>query len=71
MVQPRPASPLEVVEAQFLLQLLLRLLADPACLDHLRELPQRGRRGEIAEIELLASVGALFAEVNRPRFVGD
>jgi hypothetical protein len=32
-VQPRPGAPLEMVETEFLLELLMRLLADPACLD--------------------------------------
>src|SRR3954453_19704277 len=32
-VQPRPGAPLEMVETQLLLELLMRLLADPACLD--------------------------------------
>ena len=32
-VQPLPGSPLKVIEAEFFLHLLMRLFANPACLD--------------------------------------
>jgi hypothetical protein len=32
-VQPCPGAPLEVTESEFLLELLVGLLADPTCLD--------------------------------------
>src|SRR5215213_1242912 len=40
-VQPRPGAPLEVAQPQFLLELLVRLLAHPARLDGGRERAQR------------------------------
>ena len=43
-VQAGPGSALEVVEAEFLLQLLMRLLADPARLDRAGQLLERGVR---------------------------
>ena len=36
-VQPRPGASLEVAETEFLFQLLMRLLADPARLDRSRQ----------------------------------
>ncbi len=41
MVQARPGSALEVIEAKFLLHLLVRLLAHPAALDQRRQAFQR------------------------------
>ncbi len=40
VVQPVPVAALEVVEAEFLLHLLVRLLADPARLDRGRKLAE-------------------------------
>ena len=41
-MQPRPGSAFEVVEAEFLLHLLMGLFADPACLDQAGQLLERG-----------------------------
>lgn len=40
-LQPDPRSALEVIEAEFLLELLIGLLADPSCLDRLNEVLER------------------------------
>ena len=40
-MQPDPRSPLEVIEAEFLLELLMGLLADPSCLDRPGEVLER------------------------------
>ena len=45
VVQAGPGSPLEVVETEFFLHLLVRLLADPAGLDCRREGLQARFRG--------------------------
>src|SRR3712207_3859819 len=61
VVQAGPGPPLEVVEAEFLLHLLVRLLADPARLDRRREGPQ-GRAGRMAgEIVLPLAAAAPLA----------
>ena len=39
-VQPCPGTPLEVAETKFLLELLMRLLADPTCLDRAHQRAQ-------------------------------
>src|ERR1700756_5330835 len=51
-VQAGPGSPLEVVAPEFLLELLVRLLADPTSLDRRGQMSQRGAGREIAEIVL-------------------
>jgi hypothetical protein len=48
-VKPCPGAPLEVVEAEFLLHLLMRLLADPARLDRRRERLQVRAGGQVRE----------------------
>jgi hypothetical protein len=40
-VQPAPRAALKMIEPEFLLELLVRLLAYPACLDQRRQLLQR------------------------------
>ena len=40
-VQSAPRAALEVIQAEFFLELLMRLFADPACLDQARETLQR------------------------------
>ena len=52
-VQPGPGAALEVVEAEFLLELLVRLLAHPARLDHAGQLLQGGAGRQIGEVVLL------------------
>jgi hypothetical protein len=47
MVQPGPAPPLEVVEAQFLRELLVGLLADPSGFDRGGQCPQRRPHGMV------------------------
>src|SRR5579875_346260 len=49
-MQPGPRSPLERAEPEFLLELLVRLLANPACLDGRGEPAQRRIRRQIAQI---------------------
>ena len=51
-VQASPGPALEVAQAELLLELLMRLLADPARLDGGGEHPQGGVRPEIAEVIL-------------------
>src|SRR3712207_6376314 len=60
-VQPRPRAPLELAEAQLLLELLVRLLADPARLDRGRERAQRRAGGEVAEVVLALAAAAPLA----------
>src|SRR5215217_3635432 len=43
-MQPGPGAPFEVVEPQFLLELLMRLLANPSCLEGGGERLQCARR---------------------------
>ena len=40
-MQPCPGTPFEVAEAEFLFQLLMPLLADPACLDRAHQRASR------------------------------
>ena len=40
-MQPLPTAALEMVQAEFFLELLMRLLADPPCLDGAGERPER------------------------------
>ena len=49
-----PGSPFEVVEAKFLLQLLMGLLANPSCLDGGSQGAQIGRSRQIGEVVFLA-----------------
>ena len=46
-MQARPGPALEVAQAQFLLELLMCLLADPARLDGGGQRPQRGPRQQV------------------------
>jgi hypothetical protein len=66
-VQPVPGSPFEVVEPEFLLQLLMSLLADPAGLDGGGEVAQSQRRRQAGEVVFRLSRGAVFTD--EPRFV--
>ena len=52
-VETLPGSPFEVIEAKFLFQLLMGLLANPSCLDGGRQGTQTGRCGQIGEIVFL------------------
>src|SRR3954453_11078607 len=59
-VQACPGPALEVAEAEFLLQVLMCLLAGPARLDRGGQPPQRGPRRQVAEVVLaLAAVAPL------------
>src|SRR3954471_4300693 len=51
-VQAGPGPALEVAEAEFLFQLLVRLLAGPARLDGGGQPPQRGPPRQVAEVVL-------------------
>ena len=48
-----PGSPFEVIEAEFLFQLLMGLLANPSCLDGGGQGAQIGRRRQIGEVVFL------------------
>lgn len=48
-----PRSPFEVIESKLLFQLLMRLLANPSCLDGRGQCAQIGRRGQIGQIVFL------------------
>src|SRR4051794_15669643 len=59
-VQADPRAALEVAEAEFLLQVLMCLLAGPARLDRGGQPPQRGPRRQVAEVVLaLAALAPL------------
>src|SRR4051794_27796301 len=59
-VQPGPRAALEVAKAEFLLELLMCLLAGPARLHGSGQSPQRGPRRQVAEVVLaLATVAPL------------
>ena len=47
-----PGSPFEVIEAEFLFHLLMRLLANPSCLDGSSQSAQIGRSRQIGEVVL-------------------
>ena len=52
-VETLPGSPFEVIEAKFLFQLLMGLLANPSCLDGGRQGTQTGRCRQIGEVVFL------------------
>ena len=52
-VETLPGSPFKVIEAKFLFQLLMGLLANPSCLDGGRQGRQTGRCGQIGELVFL------------------
>ncbi len=54
-VKALPGSPLEVVEAKFLFQLLMGLLADPPRLDGGSQRAQRRPGGQVGEMVFLLS----------------
>ena len=54
-VQSCPGAPLEVAEAEFSLELLMGLLADPACFDGAHQPTQRCARRQVGEIVLALS----------------
>ena len=51
-VQPCPGAPLEVAQTELSLELLMGLLADPACLDRTHQPMQRRTRWQVGEIVL-------------------
>src|SRR3954454_5773167 len=61
-VQTGPGPALEVAEPELLLQLLVHLLAGPACLDGGGQTPQRGPRRQVAEVVFLLTAVAPFAD---------
>ena len=62
---PRPS--LEVVEPEFLLQLLMSLFADPSCLDRRSQAAQVHLGGQVGKIIFLLPGGAVLAD--EPGFV--
>ena len=61
-VQTGPGSTLKAVEAEFLLQLLMPLLAHPARLDRRCQASQRGADWKIAEIVFAFPAVAQFSD---------
>lgn len=62
-----PRLPFEVIKSKLLLQLLMRLLTNPPCLDGGGQRAQIRRRRKIGEIVFLLPGGTLLA--NEPGFV--
>ncbi|GHH16792.1 hypothetical protein GCM10008023_21220 [Sphingomonas glacialis] len=60
-MQPGPRSAFKVLEAEFFLELLMRLFTDPAGLDSPSDVFDRGVGGKIGEIVLPLAVGAMLA----------
>ncbi|GAA0603228.1 hypothetical protein GCM10009416_46160 [Craurococcus roseus] len=60
-VQPGPGAPLEAAQAQFLLELLVRLLANPARLDGGGEGAQRRPGRQVGEVVFPLARRAVFA----------
>src|SRR3954452_21954513 len=63
-VQAGPGPALEVAEAEFLLQVLMGLLAGPARLDGGGQPPQRGSRRQVSEVVL--ALGAVAPIADQP-----
>ncbi len=61
-VKTLPGSPFEVIEAEFLFHLLMRLLANPPCLDGSSQSAQIGRSRQIGEVVLPLSRQPAFAD---------
>src|ERR687889_277956 len=61
VVQPAPGAALEVVEAELLLELLVRLLAHPPGLDRRRQLLQRRLGRQVGQVVLALAGGAALA----------
>ena len=61
-MQSGPRSPLEGTEPKLLLELLVRLLADPACLDSCRKPEQRRVRRQVAQVVFPLAAASPFAD---------
>lgn len=61
-MKSQPRSPLEVIEAELFLLLLIGLLADPVGLDGAGQLPERCADGQIAEVAFALAGGAVLAD---------
>ena len=61
-MQPLPGSSLEVIEAQFLFHLLMRLFANPSGFDDRCQPAQFRLRRQVGEIILRLAAGAAFAD---------
>ena len=66
-VEAMPGSSLEVIEPEFFLQLLVRLLTDPARLNGSGEHCDRCVDGQVGEVVFVLATGATFAD--QPGFV--
>jgi hypothetical protein len=62
MPQGAPTATLEMVEPKLFLELLVRLLADPSRLDALRQLLERRVGGQVGEVVLALTAGAVLAD---------
>ena len=61
-MQTCPRPPFEVVEAELFLELLMRLLADPTCLDGAGEHLQRRLRRQVGEIVFALAVRTVLSD---------
>jgi len=62
MMQAQPTAAFKVIKTQFFLQLLVRLLADPAGLDRRGERTKRGAGGVVRQVVLAFTGRAPFAD---------
>src|SRR3954452_22206488 len=66
-MQASPGPPFEVAQPEFLLELLVHLLAGPARLDGGDQPPERGLRRQVTEVVLRLAAVAIFAD--QPEFL--
>src|SRR5689334_1681052 len=66
-MQAGPGAAFEVTEPELLLELLMHLLARPACLDGGGQPPQRGPLRQVAEVVFLLAAVAPFTD--QPEFL--
>src|SRR3954471_23439970 len=65
VMEPAPGPPLEVVEPELVLELLVQLLAYPPALDQRREPLERGIGREVREVVLPLARGPVLADQPR------
>jgi hypothetical protein len=69
-VQAFPRTPFEVVVAEFFLELLMRLFADPPRLDGTGQLLDRRAGGQVREVVLALARRAMFADLLTRQVLG-